>query len=90
MTTTLARRIRRIGILPTTFKVSTEERLVKQPDGTTAVATVERKTPIRHYEPMTESARELQERYLRQEAKFARAARKANEKAARERIAAKK
>ena len=46
--TTLARRIRRIGILPTTFKTVTEQRLSKDENGKEVSLSVEIKKPVRN------------------------------------------
>ena len=48
MSTTLARRIRRIGLLPTTYRESVEERLTYNEDGTESAKRVVVKTPERH------------------------------------------
>lgn len=48
MSTTLARRIRRIGLLPTTYRESVEERLTYNEDGTESAKRVAVKTPERH------------------------------------------
>lgn len=48
MSTTLARRIRRIGLLPTTYRESVEERFTYNEDGTESVKHVVVKTPERH------------------------------------------
>ena len=48
MSGTLARRIRRIGLLPTTYRESIEERLTHNEDGTESAKRVVVKTPERH------------------------------------------
>lgn len=48
MSTTLARRVRRIGLLPTTYRESVEERLTYNEDGTESAKRVVVKTPERH------------------------------------------
>ena len=48
MSGTLARRVRRIGLLPTAYRESVEERLTYNEDGTKSVKRVVVKTPERH------------------------------------------
>lgn len=79
MTTTLSRRIRRIGILPTTFKTSKEDRLVKDDAGNEVIQTTTKKTPIRHFERIANDVRAEMEAKLRAEAGVKRTAWKAVE-----------
>lgn len=53
MSKTLARQIRRIGLLPTTYKESTEIVLTHAEDGTERATEIRKKTPIRHREELT-------------------------------------
>jgi hypothetical protein len=46
--TTLARRIRRIGILPTTYKTVEEQRLTKDENGKEVSLSVEIRKPVRN------------------------------------------
>jgi hypothetical protein len=53
MSTTLARRIRRIGIEPTTYTKTTETRLVKDENGRETSQEVTISKPMRHRESLT-------------------------------------
>ncbi len=76
MTTTLSRRIRRIGLLPTTFKTYKEERLTKKDDGSEEIVTITKKTPIRHSRSMSADERAAIADKFRTEARAARRAKK--------------
>ena len=60
MGTTLARRIRRAGLLPATFIETTEERLVKNSEGAEVVITVTHRKPVHKHEDL--SLAELKQR----------------------------
>lgn len=57
MSQTLARRIRRIGLLPTTFKETKETRLVKNAEGEEEEACIIKRKPVRHYQRLTAAER---------------------------------
>ena len=50
MSTTLARRIRRAGLLPAAFIETTEERLTTNAEGAEVVVTVTHRKPVRKHE----------------------------------------
>ena len=74
--TTLARRIRRIGILPTTHKTVVEQRLSKDENGKEVSLSVEIKKPVRNHEKLDLESLKLMREALIAEARAARRARK--------------
>jgi hypothetical protein len=76
MSTTLARRIRRIGILPTTFKTVTEQRLSKDENGKEVSISIEIKKPIRNHQKLSFESLKLMREALIVTARAARRARK--------------
>jgi hypothetical protein len=78
MPTTLARRIRRIGMLPTTYREVKEEVLGRDKSGAEAPAAKAKKIPVRHYDQdMTNEERQHTAARFRAEAKARRAASRA-------------
>jgi len=78
MPTTLARRIRRIGLLPTTYRTVKTETLGRDPAGAETVVTHTKKVPTRHRDrDMTDEERGRLAALLRTEAKMRREVRKA-------------
>lgn len=57
MPTTLARRLRRIGLLPTTHKTVKEQVLVKNEAGEEEAETRNKKVLVRHHERLSEDTR---------------------------------
>jgi hypothetical protein len=53
MSSTLARRLRRIGRLPTIYTTTHEERLVRDEDGVETIKKLERKKPVVNREVLT-------------------------------------
>lgn len=80
MATTLARRIRRIGLLPTTYNDVPYTVLVKTPEGAEVTEQRTRKVPVRHSEQLTEQRIAAKTENLQA---FARASRRARKEAAR-------
>ena len=76
MSTTLARRIRRIGILPTTYETVVEQRLTKDENGKEVSLSVEIKKPVRNHEKLDLEFLKLRREALITEARLARRARK--------------
>ena len=74
--TTLARRIRRIGILPTTYKTVTEQRLSKDENGKEVSLSVEIRKPVRNHMNLSLEALKHEREALIAEARAARRARK--------------
>jgi hypothetical protein len=75
MSTTLARRIRRIGLLPTTYKEVHQEQLVRNDEGKEVAKTVVLHRPKRHREDISAEARGilvsvLRAEYRKQNAEF--------------------
>lgn len=89
MATTLSRRIRRIGILPTTFIESTETRLVNE-GGKEVEKEFKLKRPVRHRENLDEATRARFEQDIRSAHKVShkefRTKSRAEHKAAKDRI----
>lgn len=80
MTTTLARRIRRIGLLPTTYKTVKEEVLGKDEQGAEAIITHTKKIPVRHRERLSADTQQKMIDDMRAAAKAKRLARRAANK----------
>ena len=74
--TTLARRIRRIGILPTTYKTIVEQRLSKDEDGKKVSISAEIKKPVRNHMNLSLESLKLMREALIAEARAARRGRK--------------
>ncbi len=74
MPVSLGRRIRRIGLLPTTYKVIKESRLGHDETGAETEVIVHKKIPQRHLERLSEDTRAGIEAALRAEAKAKRLA----------------
>jgi hypothetical protein len=69
MPVTLARRIRRIGLLPTTYKETKETVLRVNEDGEEITITHTKKIPVRHHSRMSNDTRAEITSKLRAEAK---------------------
>jgi hypothetical protein len=74
--TTLARRIRRIGILPTTYKTVEEQRLTKDENGKEVSLSIEIKKPVRNHEKLDFESLKLMREALIVTARAARRAKK--------------
>ena len=68
MSTTLARRIRRIGALPTTYREVKEESLSHNDQGEETIVVKTKKIPVRHFSCMTNEDREARTAAIRSEA----------------------
>ncbi len=86
MSASLSRRIRRIGLLPTTFKTVKETRLERNEEGAEVEVVHNKKVPLRQCARLSHDDRKQQEDRLRAEAKK----RRAEWKAARKKAARKK
>lgn len=82
MSTTQARRIRRIGLLPTTFKEVKEERKVMKDGVEDRVETITKRIPIRHREPLAPEQVSALANQITLDARAKRKARRASEKKA--------
>lgn len=69
MATTLARRIRRIGILPSTYKELNTEYLEHNKEGAEVVVTRTKRIAEQHFEKLPKDVREQREQELRTTAK---------------------
>lgn len=74
MAVSLARRIRRIGLLPTTYKETKEEVLSHDESGAEVILHLTKKIPVRHHSRMSNDTRQTIVDNLRAAAKAKRAA----------------
>ena len=79
MTTTLARRVRRIGFLPTTYKTVKEEVLRKDEHGKEVAVSHMKHIPVRHHDRMSNDTHQAIVLAFRADAKAKRLAAKARQ-----------
>lgn len=69
MSTTLSRRIRRLGLLPTTYKTTKEDVLTKNDEGAEVVVTRSKRVAVRHHKRLSADDRAVMTNQLQSSAR---------------------